>query len=83
MEGSTRDMPIKKKVNLHLVTVQQQRHSFLKLYVKRLQMLGTLTEQLYNCDETALYYKLLSKECLDLQKAPSKVGMKIKKESVT
>jgi hypothetical protein len=51
------------KMNLHLVTVQQQ-HSFLKLCVKRLQMVGTLMNNCTtvmkehcttNCFQTNLY----------------------------
>jgi hypothetical protein len=44
---------------------------------------GYTDEQLYSCDETALYYKLLPNKSLDLKKAPCKVGMKTNKERVT
>jgi hypothetical protein len=44
---------------------------------------GYTDEQLYNCDETALYYKLLPNKCLEIKKAPSKAGMKPNKERVT
>jgi hypothetical protein len=44
---------------------------------------GYTDEQLYNCDETALYYKLLPNKSLDFKKAPSKVSMKTNKERVT
>jgi hypothetical protein len=44
---------------------------------------GYTNEQLYNCDEAALYYKLLPNKSLDLKKAPTKAGMKTNKERVT
>jgi hypothetical protein len=44
---------------------------------------GYTDEQLYNRDETALYYKLLLNKSLDLKQASSKVGMKTNKERVT
>lgn len=37
-------------------------------------------EQMYNCDETTLYYKQLPNKSLDLKKAPSKAGLKTNKE---
>jgi hypothetical protein len=60
----------------------QQQNSFLKLYIKQLQIDDT-DEQLYSCDETALYYKLLPNKFLDPKKAPSKTGMKTNKEIMT
>jgi hypothetical protein len=39
-------------------------------------------EQPHNCDERALYYKLLPNKSLDLKKATSKTGMKTNKERV-
>jgi hypothetical protein len=69
-------------VNLHLVTVQQQ-NSFLKLYEKRLQMLGKLKNNYItlmkqrrttNCFQANLYI---------LKKALSKAGMKTNKGRVT
>jgi hypothetical protein len=44
---------------------------------------GYTDEQLYNCDETALYYRLLPDKFLDLKKAPSNVGMRTDKQRVT
>jgi hypothetical protein len=44
---------------------------------------GYTDEQLYNCDETVLYYRLLPNKSLDPKKAPSKVGMKTNRERVT
>lgn len=38
-------------------------------------------EQLYNCDETALYYRLLPTKSLDIKKSANKSGMKMSKES--
>jgi hypothetical protein len=61
------------KMNLHVVTVQQQK-SFLKLC--KVTADGRYTDvQLYNC-RTALYCKLLPNKCSDLKKVPSKTGMK-------
>jgi hypothetical protein len=36
--------------------------------------------QLYSCDETALYYKLLSNKSLDLENLPTKWGTKTNKK---
>jgi hypothetical protein len=37
---------------------------------------------MHNCDETSVYYKLLSDNLLLLKKASNKVGMKTNKETV-
>jgi hypothetical protein len=60
----------------------QQQSSFLKLR-KVIADGGYTDEQLYNCDETALYYKLLANKSLYLKKAPSKAGMKTNEERVS
>jgi hypothetical protein len=44
---------------------------------------GYTDEQMYNCNETALYYRLLPNKSLYLNKVPSKAGMKTNKERVT
>jgi hypothetical protein len=44
---------------------------------------GYTDEELYNCDETALYYKLLPNESSDLKTVPSTTGMKTNKERAT
>lgn len=39
--------------------------------------------QIYNCDETALYYRLLPSKSLDLKSNPQKKGLKASKERIT
>jgi hypothetical protein len=57
----------------------QQQYSFLKL-CKVTADGGYTDEELYNCDETTLYYKLLPNKSLDLRKAPRKACMKLTKK---
>jgi hypothetical protein len=40
-------------------------------------------EQLYNCNEPALYYRMLPTKSLDIKKSANKYGMKMSKEGVT
>jgi hypothetical protein len=40
-------------------------------------------EQLYNCDESALFYTMLPTKYLDLKSAPNKAGLKLRKDRVT
>jgi hypothetical protein len=42
---------------------------------------GYTVEQLYNCDETTLFYKLLPNRSLDLKKVPRKADMKTDRKS--
>jgi hypothetical protein len=37
-------------------------------------------EQVYSCDKTVQYYKLLLNKSLNLKRAPSKAGMETQKE---
>jgi hypothetical protein len=40
-------------------------------------------EQLYNCEESAIYYRMLPTKSLDINKSANKYGMKMGKERVT
>jgi hypothetical protein len=44
---------------------------------------GYCDEQLYNCDESALFYRMLHTKSLDLKSAPNKAGLKLSKDRVT
>ena len=44
---------------------------------------GYCDEQLYNCDESALYYKLMPSKSLDVKKDAHKSGFKLNKDRVT
>jgi hypothetical protein len=44
---------------------------------------GYCDEQLYNCDESALFYRILTTKSLDLKSAPNKAGLKLSKDHVT
>lgn len=40
-------------------------------------------ELIFNCDETALYYRMLPTKTLDLKQAPTKAGFKLSKDRIT
>jgi hypothetical protein len=44
---------------------------------------GYNDEQIYNCDETALYYRLLPNKTLDIKKQGNKSGLKTNKDRIT
>jgi hypothetical protein len=53
---------------------------FLEIQSKVIEGDAYTDEQLYSCDETALYYRLFPNKSLNLKRAPNKAGMETQKE---
>lgn len=61
----------------------QGAEQFLKPFQELVQKENYSDEQLYNCDETALYYRMLPSKSLDMKSFPNKAGLKLSKDRVT
>ncbi|XP_067131366.1 tigger transposable element-derived protein 7-like, partial [Centruroides vittatus] len=56
---------------------------FSKQFTISIKKEGYTDAQVYNCDETALYYRMLPSKTLDLKSNPQKAGLKLSKERIT
>ncbi|XP_067134499.1 jerky protein homolog-like [Centruroides vittatus] len=56
---------------------------FSKQFTISIKKEGYTDAQVYNCDETALYYRMLPSKTIDLKSNPQKAGLKLSKERIT
>ena len=56
---------------------------FITSFIKSIKDENYTDDQLYHCDETALFYRMLPSKSLDLSSAPNKAGFKANKDRVT